>query len=278
MKYKKVIAIFAVMLITGGMIGCNSKEPVSAVPSTTQLEYTIHTEKPIAPNPRTQEEASAFIVHTEVYEDGDIHIEYPQVENLINQEITEFYNEKFKTVLKTVMGKVTEGDIAANATTMDERVRITYQSEDMISILIDGYVYEQGAAHPFSYQKSYNINIKTGETLGIMDEYSTEEIISRLESGSYMVLAEDIDKDGYIPAEDQEFKNMVMDEISSNDKKLLEESIDRCDYDFILQEDNQSLESGKEPYMHSFRLKDGKWVLCVDVSHALGDYAVVYFE
>lgn len=216
-----------------------------------------------------------FAITREVYEEGEIHIEYPQVENLVNQDITEWYNEQFKSSIDVYTGEVEEGDLAEGSETVEETFQVTYQSEDMISILIEGYFYAEGAAHPYSYKSSYNINLKTGESMSITDEYSPEEIVDDLLAGQNYTVIKDAKTMEVMTGEEQD---AAFQEITTKDRAFMLESMKNCDYDFKSGADGKMLQGEDIVYAYSVRLSDGKWAICTDVSHALGDYIIIRYD
>ena len=216
-----------------------------------------------------------FAITTRTYEEGDIHIEYPQVENLVNEEITEWYNKKFAETVEAFTGEVEEGDLAAVSETVNETFTVTYQSKDMVSILIEGTLYSEGAAHPYSYKSSYNIDLNTGETLGMMDIYEAEELAEDLLNSRNCTPMENAET---LESMSGEMLEYIQQEMSMYGRELLYESLKHCDYDFHKDADG-GMKEGEEPvYLYSIRLSDGAWGIILDVSHALGDYAVIRYD
>lgn len=277
MKLKKIAVIcMAGIMMLSGVAGCGDRDTVKQQEvEKGEAEQNLKEEE----NKEKQEKEDLkgkFSITTEVYEDGGIHIEYPQVENLVNGDITEWYNEQFKSTVTTYTeGDVEEGDIAANSESVNESFRVTYQSEDMVSILIEGYFEAEGAAHPYSYMSSYNINLKTGESMSIMDQYTPEEIVNTLFSGGGYTGISDADN---MEEMTEEEKQSLSEELSIRDKEFTLESMKKCDYDFYPDADGKMQKGEDDVYMHSIRLKDGMWAVCLDVTHALGDFAIVRYD
>lgn len=216
-----------------------------------------------------------FSIRTETYEEGDIHIKYPHVENLVNEEVTDWYNEEFKSTIETYTSEVEEGDMGASSETVNETFQVTYQSEEMISILIEGNFYAEGAAHPYSYMRSYNINLKTGETLGITDEYTPEEIVEDILAGNNYAVIADTRTMEAMTGENLEY---VKQEIAAKDRDFFLECMDNCDYRFRTGTDGSITDEENMVYAYSLRLPDGTWAIGTDVSHALGDYRILRYD
>lgn len=225
---------------------------------------------------KQQSGEDAFTITKEVYEDeeGDVHIEYPHVENLVNQEITDWYNQKFESDAKWVMNAI-DVEEEGFREYINEGFQVTYQSEDMVSILIRGNYYAEGAAHPYSYISSYNINLKTGESMSITDEYSLEEIVDDIFSGQNYTVLVNIEN---LEEADEEFTEYVKQELAANDRDFMMECLQRCDNDFKIGEDGNLIEGEEAVYMHSIRLKDGTWAMGMEVTHVLGDYVIIRYD
>lgn len=225
---------------------------------------------------KQQNEENAFTITKEVYEDeeGDVHIEYPHVENLVNQEITDWYNQKFESAAKWTMNDIGVEEEGVREY-INESFQVTYQSEDMVSILIRGNYYAEDAAHPYSYISSYNINLKTGESMSITDEYSLEEIADDIFSGQNYTVLTDIEN---LEEADAEFTEYVKQELAARDREFMMECLQRCDNDFKIGVDGNLIEGEDTVYMHSIRLKDGTWAMGMEVTHVLGDYVMIRYD
>lgn len=258
MKYKKIV-ILCMALILVGFCGCG------------QLEKNNFKDK----EKTQQKENLQFSIKTETYEEGDIHIEYPHVENLVNQEITDWYNNQFKSAVNIHTEEAEEGDLAAASDTVNENFQVTYQSDEMISILIEGSFYAEGAAHPYSYKRSYNINLKTGETMSITDEYTPDDIVNDLLSGKNYTMIANAETLSPLEGEILEYAKQ---EIEIRDKDFMLESLEKCDYDFTVDSGGKVVDNREMVYGYSLRLKDGKWAICTDVCHALGDYLIIRYD
>ncbi len=292
MKWKN-IAVFCMagILVFGGLSGCGEQEKDTIEQEDVQeagdkeeevLEPAAKEEqhskqqKPQEKEPEEQEpEKTEFTITAKTYEKGNVHIEYPHVENLVSQEITDWYNNQFKNTVDIHTGEAEEGDLAAASDTVNETFQVTYQSEDMISILIEGNFYAEGAAHPYSYKSSYNINLKTGETMGIVDEYTPEEIVNDILSGQNCTMLKNAET--MEPLDGEELESAKQ-EIEARDREYMLESIKECDYSFLVGADGTITNSRDIIYAYSFRLKDGRWAICTDVSHALGDYLIISYD
>lgn len=225
---------------------------------------------------KQQNGEDTFLLTKEVYEDeeGDVHIEYPHVENLVNQKITDWYNQKFESDAKWVMNAI-DVEEEGFREYINEGFQVTYQSEDMVSILIRGNYYAEGAAHPYSYMSSYNINLKTGESMSITDEYSQEEIVDDIFSGQNYTALVNIEN---LEEADAEFTEYVKQELAAKDREIMMECLQRCDNEFKIGEDGNLIEGEEAVYMHSIRLKDGTWAMGMEVTHVLGDYVIIRYD
>lgn len=293
MKLKKIVVLgIAGILVLGSVSGCGNEERDTIQQNKSEVKQPEN-KKPEADNQisgiedeeteneeiedeETElKESSEFKITAKMYQEGNIKIAYPQVENLVNQEITDWYNQQFKHSLEIYTGEAEEGDIAAASENVNETFKITYQSEDMISILVEGYFYAEGAAHPYAYMNSYNINLKTGESMGITDEYAPEEIVNDLLAGKNYTPITDVETMTEMTGEELDY---LKQEIAGKDREFTLESMEKCDYDFRIAEDGTVVAGEEAVYVHSIRLADGSWGIGLETSHALGDYVIVKYS
>lgn len=289
MKQRKLL-IFCILsvLISGTIIGCGAEETNVAKQEEVlkesqegnqeenqqQIEVKSSEEEESENVQERQDREKQFTINRKVYEDGDVYIEYPYVENLVNEEITDWYNKKFRSVIDICNGDVEEGDLAAG-NAVEETFEVTYQSEDMVSILITGNFYAESAAHPCSYMSSYNINLKTGETIGITDKYTPEEIVDDILSGQNCTVLSNVET---LEEADEEMVECVKQEISEESREWLLAGMQECDYNFKVGADGKIAEGEDITSKYSIRLKDGTWAIGMDVSHALGDYIIIRYD
>lgn len=238
-------------------------------------EESVTTPSDIVENKITQEEAGTeFTITKEVYEHENVYIEYPQVENLVNQEITDWYNEEFKNTIRGA-SEDEEYEITSEGDTINETFQITYQSEDMISILIEGFVYVQHTPHPYSYKYGYNINLKTGETMGIADVYSPVEMTDDLLHGENIAIIANTET--MEEMDDESFQEAMVD-IKEFDRAGMIDSLEKSDFNFYIGEDGKLTKGEESPMDYSVRLPDGKWAFTISVNHALGDCRLVRYD
>lgn len=296
MKRNKIIGIcmigaFALATVSGcGSQGLGVAQQDESEVKTEELSTTpseTHKSSPIEDDKLAQEddgeteqptEEEVFTITKQVYENDHVYIEYPQVENLVNQEITDWYNEQFKNTIKDATQD--EGDESASESdTINETFQVTYQSEDMISILIEGSVYVQNTPHPYSYMYGYNINLKTGETMGITDIYTTAEIVEMVDdflAGENVAIIANMET---MEEMDEESFQDAMQEMMEYDRAFLIEGLEGSDFNYYIGEDGKMTEDDELMTGHySIRLPDGKWAFTVSVSHALGDCRLVRYD
>lgn len=213
-----------------------------------------------------KEDKPAFIIEEKTYEDGAIRISYPYVEHLVNQQITDFYNQEFEDIVAVYAGEAEEGDLAADSQEAAQSFTVTYQSEDMISILIEGSFYSEGMPHPYSYSRSYNINLKTGESMGITDLFTPEEITDNIMAFRY------------ITGVGEPGNEYIKQELEMKGKEGVLEQMNHCDFKFMAGKDGSIIVNEGSPYSYSYRQKDGKWLIVLEGSHAVGDYFTLRYD
>lgn len=214
----------------------------------------------------TDKQESAFRITERKYENGDIKISYPYIENLVNQQITDFYNHEFESTVVSFGGEAEEGDLASGSQQAGQSFTVTYQSDDMVSILINGNFYSEEMPHPYSYSRSYNINLKTGESMSITDTFTPEEIIDDIMAFRYITVMGDLENE------------YVKQELEIKGKEEVLNQLKHCDFNFVAGKDGTILVNEEAPYSYSYRQEDGKWIIVMEGSHAIGDYFALRYE
>lgn len=185
-------------------------------------------------------------------EDGSIDVVYPQLEGWENTEAQERWNQEFLNALE-----LQEDSQTAEYEIYTIKPRIMTQTEELLSILVEGTYFYKGAAHPYGYAYTYNIDMKTGEAryLSQQSEEMVNGIASELLAGNYTV--------------ESQFKEIAISDLFWVDEgDVLDESrifneLQSCDY---------ALEYN--PTCYSYWRED-KIGIIFSTNHALGDYAIL---
>ena len=119
-----------------------------------------------------------------------------------------------------------------------------------LSILMNGRIEEEDAAHPYSFKYTYNIDLNTGDSIRLKDHVNVEKAgrKSVCRTGYYV-------EESWLPTFRNAWKAFMRRRI------VLQRSLEGYDY----------AEDGSAPYGYSY-LADGKVWICMGSTHALGDY------
>ena len=212
---------------------------------------------------QNQQEAAEEVQETSSYtvnlvqgtktEDGNFDVVYPQLEGWENTEAQERWNQEFQTA---ELQDGVEGSQIEDYESYTVKPRIMTQTEDLLSILMEGTYFFKGAAHPYAFAYTYNIDMKTGESYRLPEQ--SEELVNRISAellaGNYTI--------------ESEFKEISIsdvfwvDEGDTLDESRIFNELQSCDYDpeFI-------------PTCYSYWRED-KIGIVFSTNHALGDYVI----
>lgn len=182
--------------------------------------------------------------------EGDIRITCPQIEGLADEDIQGKWNRIFLGAEERAMD---EWD--ANGT-YEVSYEVKTMTRDVLSILMKGSSYEEGAAHPYSFQYTYNIDLNTGESIRLADHVDVEKVAENMFAGT-----------GYYVEESLAPYFAERLEAIYETPGALARSLAGYDY----------AEDGSAPYGYSYLLNGKVW-LCMEVPHALGDYIEVELD
>jgi hypothetical protein len=210
-------------------------------------------------NESSTQNSDYSIESVDLVKNENVTITYPVISGWENEEAQDSWNALLKERAES------ESDLLGNQDSAEMTFEVTEQTADRCSIVVTGWEYFDGSAHPNAYCTSYTIDMTTGDQLYLEDYADVEEIASVLFSESgYKIETDgltinDILEYNYY-SETPDLENLVYN-LKGFDKDITELSETET-YQF---------------FGNSF-LKDGKVVLSFSVNHAMGDYVWVTIE
>ena len=187
---------------------------------------------------------ASYRVTEMILEEGNMRISCPQIKDLGDDEIQGKWNRIFLGTEERAM------DEWGGNGTYEVKYTVKTMNADMLSILMDGYVNEEGTAHPYTFKYTYNIDLNTGESIRLADHVDVDKTAENLFSGTGYYVEESL----------APYFTERLESIYENPDALAR-SLEGYDY----------AEDGSAPYGYSY-IADGKVWLCMEVPHALGDY------
>lgn len=185
-----------------------------------------------------------------VVSEGDIRITCPQIGGLADEEIQGKWN---RIILGAEERAMDEWDASG---TYEVSYEIKTMTKDVLSILMNGSFYSEGAAHPSTFKYTYNIDLNTGESIRLADHVDVEKVAENMFAGT-----------GYYVEESLAPYFIERLEAIYESPGALARSLEGYDY----------AEDGSAPYGYSY-ISDGKVWLCMEVPHALGDYIEIELD
>ncbi len=179
----------------------------------------------------------------QVEDNLDVKIEYPQIKEDEN-DITEKINE----IIKEAAINEYYDKWNLEGLTIDQSYEIKNQENRLLSIVFNGYVNVEGTAHPTDTYHAVTINLDTGEKLALSDFIeSYKDLENSITDNEYEVIYGGL-------------------KVYSSDEIL---SIIRNNFENISIDDNNQ----------AFYVSEGnKICIIVEMSHAEGDYSIVYIH
>ena len=199
-------------------------------------------------------ESSYKVVDAKLERDG-VSITYPQIEGLGDARMQEKWNDIIRSTEEWAM----EGWLSGGES-QDDSYEVSYvvktMTPDTLSILMNGNICEQGAAHPYSFKYTYNIDLNTGESIRLADHVDVDRLAENLFAGTGY----------YVEESAADYFRERLEAIYGTPDSLARSL---AGYDYA--------EDGSAPYGYSY-LENGKVWICMEVPHALGDYMEIELD
>ncbi|MCR5665243.1 MAG: hypothetical protein K6G01_00305 [Eubacterium sp.] len=208
------------------------------------------------------EEASYKVKTKTLYERTGSSITYPVISGWEDEFSQDEWNILFKKFAKQ------EQKIAKRNKNNDVTVtwEVKTQTDDLLSLVV---VYEEdldGTARPYTYCDTYNINMETGEKMRLKDMAKVSDVATTL-----------LDTEDYtISNEDLKIKD-VFSYATKGSGKISEKQLIHDLKGFDKSKSNLLKKGGYKVYGSSF-MDDGKVVLVMDVSYAMGEYVWITID
>ena len=199
-------------------------------------------------------ESSYKVVDAKLEQDG-VSITYPQIEGLGDARM----QEKWNNIIHSTEERAMEGWLSGGES-QDDSYEVSYvvktMTPDTLSILMNGNICEQGAAHPYSFKYTYNIDLNTGESIRLADHVDVDRLAENLFAGTGY----------YVEESAADYFRERLEAIYGTPDSLARSL---AGYDYA--------EDGSAPYGYSY-LENGKVWICMEVPHALGDYMEIELD
>lgn len=194
--------------------------------------------------------AAAYRIREERLTEEGVDICYPQIEGLGDERIQDKWNRIIRENEERSLEDWEGGG------TYEVSYVVKTQTSDVLSILMNGYVYGEGAAHPSSFKYTYNIDLNTGESIRLSGHVDVQKVAENMFAGKGYYVDETLAAD-FVERLESIYES----------PEALARSLEGYDYS----------ESGGAPYGYSY-LVDGKVWLCMEVPHSLGDYIEIELD
>ena len=200
-------------------------------------------------------ESSYQVTDVVLEEEPGLHITYPQIENLGDPAI----QEKWNAIIRGTEERAVEGWLSveeSQGSSYEVSYMVKTMTPDTLSILMNGRIEEEDAAHPYSFKYTYNIDLNTGDSIRLKDHVNVEKLAENLFAGTGYYVEESL-----APYFQERLESIY------ETPDSLARSLEGYDY----------AEDGSAPYGYSY-LADGKVWICMEVPHALGDYIEIELD
>lgn len=195
------------------------------------------------------EEASYQVTARELRREG-IAISYPEITGFSEEEIQKRWNTTIEDHARTALEHAEEGS------SLKVSYEVKTMNDQLLSILIEGTYQEKDAPDSYLFRYSYNIDVKSGESVRLAYHQDVEQLAEKLLAGTEYTV------EGELGEELQERLFILY-----GDAEQLADTLRNFDYG----------ENRESPSGFSYQ-EDGKVHLCIAVPHALGDYADIVLE
>lgn len=278
---KRVEYLFLCGALTCMLFGCGQKEQPVVTEDVVEFEQItpmesepiiIREEQPLAVESITEEEstkmveeeeivpwvdrvageqAAAYSIETQIYEEGMVKLTYPRLSGMQNTELQEKLNENIKQTL--LQGSADEG-----LTAFEYSYETASMGAGVVSFVFRGYINYEGSPYPTNAVKTLNLNLITGESVRLKDYADVATVVSALETGwGYEVVSEGILKDDF--------------SAFMNNGYVTDYAMTLLDYDMDFKN------TAFVPAGFSC-IRDNHLVLFIETEHAMGDYVEIIFD
>lgn len=182
--------------------------------------------------------------------EGNMKISCPQIEGLSDGQIQGKWNRIMLGTEERAM------DQWGGNGTYEVHYTVKTMTADMLSVLMDGTVQEEGSAYPYTFKYTYNIDLNTGESIRLKDHVDVKKVAENMFAGKGYYLDESLAA---------EFADRL--KVIYESPEALARSLAGYDYS----------EDQTAPYGYSY-IADGKVWICMEVPHALGDYVEIELD
>lgn len=242
-----IIGVLCVYLMTG----CKNSPPLFETETVSEVP-TFNSESDSTMESMEIEKKGTLV--TEVFQENNILIRYPQVTDLKDDNLEEEINHKLKDDALKILEYY---KVAFEGDAMESNFDVKKSNEDFLSIVYKGSYIWEGAANHANIIYSSNIDLKTGEHVSLTDQWEVEKIASKLKS-----------KEGYeILTDSEELLLLVEETLDEIDKEELVKMLTEADFK------NKDIDFF--PEIFSFYTDEGESYITFPLVNSIDDYVVI---
>ncbi len=176
---------------------------------------------------------------------------YPQLQNCTDTELQEKWNRIIKEKVESMAEELKEG------ASLYGKYDIKTMNDELLSILFSGDISNPGVSYSSRFQFTYNIDMKTGESIRLAHYRDVDQIAEDMMNGKNYTVS------GELASEFQARLTVLY-----GDARQLAAALRGFDFG-----------KGQEQYPGGYSWQeDGKTWLSIEVPHALGDYVNVELQ
>ncbi len=189
---------------------------------------------------------TSYGIQTIEEKDGDISLSYPELYNMRDTIVQDEWNQVFAEYARQNAKNLSEG------TSLTLTYEAATSTEELLSIVYRVEVSEPGAAHPYRYIETFNIDMMNGQMIRLTDYLSAAQVVECLTQTM-----------NFEPVNTQISKEEIEDYLGMYPEELTEEYFSNFDLN--------AADPSAVPYGYSYK-KEDHVVVCLEVPHALGDF------
>lgn len=194
---------------------------------------------------------ASYVVEAGNIEEEKIDVAYPQIQGMDREEVQERWNARMREKAES-MAK----DIRENGGTLTASYEVKTMNDELLSILVSGNLYPEGAAYPSFFEYTFNIDMSSGESIRLAHYRDVEQIAENMMNGENCTVS------GELAEEFQERLTILY-----GSAEQLAAALRGFDFG----------EGQEYPAGYSWQ-EDGKTWICMEVPHALGDYVNIALD
>ncbi len=127
--------------------------------------------------------------HVESSESRSVNINYPVISGLSDQKLSDKINQTIKMRAESILKPYLEDETYSGSLSVSIDYEAMMTDDQVLSVVFYGLVESESAPHPYKWEYTCNVNMKTGEAIQLQDITNYDKFIEDLSSVAFTPIA-----------------------------------------------------------------------------------------